>query len=562
MSHVLWRDACALSKALQKKLSELPGPLSQSMCDELVQHIWSATSLGSPLRFKPRRATPCSTLPGLSLGGRPGLRPGLLLGKTPAKFLSKPKSLYCPRPHMLGQLAVYGDIGSGRTETLLAQAYNAAAQKMGVVYMDSKGENIMYAKVLSFLSELGQAGDLRVINLMTQSLAGKGSHSLDLFDGFDATALASWLLDLLPAGYPHRTAAMEVLPIMASIALTAAATAQKRLRPSMLSTWMNRDALEELSSRQSPRQSVAINKAIQSIWGPGADPGWADTLETIQVQIEPLWKEYAHVFDQVDPEVGFSQVYQLEDQISAPSPSVPSRLFVLVLGPAMSQAPDRLHAVMSSITLSLRQHLLSRAPTAACNTLAVIDEARFHMSQSERAELSRLQDRGCAFLWGEYSPPTPAEMALFQSLGGQLPATTVLMKQQAVNYTHLAQLLFPGTPLTPSELDRLSSAHDYSPGDAFVLSGRQVIPHLLMDYHPHKRMETLFIRYVAPLPIKVPAPTSVGSLVDVSRQSRVLLDRWIERPGDRPPLSWCQETVARMLGFGSWHEASVRLAPS
>ena len=51
--------------------------------------------------------------------------------------------------------------------------------------------------------------------------------------------------------------------------------------------------------------------------------------------------------------------------------------------------------------------------------------------------------------------------------------------------------------------------------------------------------------------------------VDIERQTKVLserLEQWrVEEKDKVPPLSWCQETVARMLGFANWHEAHARL---
>lgn len=67
------------------------------------------------------------------------------------------------RTHVL----IFGSTGSGKTEFLLAIAYNALCQASGFIYVDGKGDNSLFAKVFSMVRTMGREDDLLLINFMT-----------------------------------------------------------------------------------------------------------------------------------------------------------------------------------------------------------------------------------------------------------------------------------------------------------------------------------------------------------------------------------------------------------
>ena len=82
-----------------------------------------------------------------------------------------------------------------------------------------------------------------------------------------------------------------------------------------------------------------------------------------------------------------------------------------------------------------------------------------------------------------------------------------------------------------------------------------------MDYANVPHLKVSYLSHVKYLPAATYVFSSAGlAQVDLERQARVLRERlgvWGGREGvDAPALSWCQETVARMLGFSNWHEAN------
>lgn len=55
------------------------------------------------------------------------------------------------------------------TETLLSLAYNALVQGSGLIYVDGKGENVLYTKVFAMARTMGREDDVLCINYMTGS---------------------------------------------------------------------------------------------------------------------------------------------------------------------------------------------------------------------------------------------------------------------------------------------------------------------------------------------------------------------------------------------------------
>lgn len=67
------------------------------------------------------------------------------------------------RTHVL----IFGSTGAGKTEAMVAIAYNALLQASGFIYVDGKGDNSLYAKLFSMVRSMGRDDDMMLINFMT-----------------------------------------------------------------------------------------------------------------------------------------------------------------------------------------------------------------------------------------------------------------------------------------------------------------------------------------------------------------------------------------------------------
>ncbi len=67
------------------------------------------------------------------------------------------------RTHVL----IFGSTGSGKTEALLSIGFNSLVQGSGLIYVDGKGDNSLWAKIFSMARQMGREDDLLVVNFMT-----------------------------------------------------------------------------------------------------------------------------------------------------------------------------------------------------------------------------------------------------------------------------------------------------------------------------------------------------------------------------------------------------------
>ena len=565
---LLWRDARALSKTLRKILLQGEAlPRTVGECERVVAAVFPGADTKDerepcPAALAPTQpSTPFSST--LTVGGS---GEGLPLGQTArASWFKKSQSVSLTESGALGQVMVCGCTGAGRTEPLLALALEAAKAGKGVVYLDGKGDTSLYSKALSGLSSLQQAGNLRVLNLMSgrpgEERRGKHTHSLDLFHGFDEVALAGWLTDLpedIPAGVP----VAQVAGLVAKLAMAWGHQTGRRLTPENIGRLCTSTGLMDYS--QSPEEwrlprDLAL-RVHRMAWGQAAPEGWAQALALLETSLAPLWKTWGHVFSTPAPEFGMGEACPADTSDSMR----PTRLFVLVLGPASVAALP-----MRAITASLRQSLLARARGLPWDTLAVMDEFKYYETPATLAAFSRLRDRGCGVVWGTPEAPVPAQLRAWLDHGWLPPSTHVWMRQcdghHQPHYDRWLAGRHPGLAIPPPRF-----LGGLTEGEAVAFDTAHAVA-LDMGWWDLKLPEIMFIPHAVALPERVdypaPRPATGLALFDRARAARVLMDRlgqWqMAHSGQAPagmPLSWCQETLARMLGFAHWHEACRQLS--
>jgi energy-coupling factor transporter ATP-binding protein EcfA2 len=75
---------------------------------------------------------------------------------------------------------ISGSTGAGKTEILLTMAAQFIANKEGCIYVDAKGDNSLYYKMLGFCHQSKRQEDLYVLNFMSNSNVTKGADNKPL----------------------------------------------------------------------------------------------------------------------------------------------------------------------------------------------------------------------------------------------------------------------------------------------------------------------------------------------------------------------------------------------
>lgn len=116
------------------------------------------------------------------------------------------KELWFNNSDMRTHILIFGSTGAGKTETLLSLAYNALVQGSGLIYVDGKGENVLYTKVFAMARTMGREDDVLVINYMTGSRDVFGpqekklSNTLNPFSSGGSGGLTELLVSLMDGG--------------------------------------------------------------------------------------------------------------------------------------------------------------------------------------------------------------------------------------------------------------------------------------------------------------------------------------------------------------------------
>ena len=515
----------------------------------------------------------------------------MLLGRTqsPTFFKRIPPQAWMTEAGLLDQVVVYGCTGSGRTETLLAMAINAATQtpaptvnqyspptqhaqalQRSVVMMDGNGDNTLHVRTTAaLLARKVDRAALRVINLMTGAVdiqpRHKLSHSVDLFDGMDEYTIERWLRGVLADNQALTEIARgrvdDIVPGVVRLAVTFSNQTGERLRPSDLGQVMTEKGLKEHAQREGEMGGLA-QQLYAWTWGDRADPVMAQAMTEIHQWLQPLWTSHAHVFNSSQPELSLHTLFD-------------TPAFVLILAPSMERAADHVRALTRSITCALHLNIKKQPVSHHCRLAVFLDRFNLCLDPKDLLGWRRVGNHGTAVVWGDDGPETMREKDGKPAVKGQgnywpqqtgAPGTHVLM-HQCSHPTHGGhydeQYMRAYVDMDPK--NKKAGEHSFGrmhPGEAVIRTDDSTV-NVQMSYIDAPRPTTLMLE--RPAILDVHGYSLSGGAVVVApthRQARVLLQRWQEwqNANPHPPsLAWTQETLARMLGFSNWHEASKRL---
>lgn len=106
------------------------------------------------------------------------------------------------RTHVL----IFGSTGSGKTEALISIAFNALIQGSGFIYVDGKGDNLLFTKIFSMCRRMGREDDILLINFMTgaRDIIGpqekRLSNTMNPFAHGSSSMLTQLVVSLMDSG--------------------------------------------------------------------------------------------------------------------------------------------------------------------------------------------------------------------------------------------------------------------------------------------------------------------------------------------------------------------------
>lgn len=116
------------------------------------------------------------------------------------------EELWFTNEDMRTHVLIFGSTGSGKTEFLISLAYNSLIQGSGIIYVDGKGDNTLFAKIFSMARAMGREDDVLLINFMTgaKDIVGpqerRLSNTMNPFANGSSSMLAQLVVSLLDSG--------------------------------------------------------------------------------------------------------------------------------------------------------------------------------------------------------------------------------------------------------------------------------------------------------------------------------------------------------------------------
>jgi intracellular multiplication protein IcmO len=116
------------------------------------------------------------------------------------------KELWFSNDDMRTHVLIFGSTGSGKTEALVSLAFNSLCQGSGFIYIDGKGDNVLYSKIFSMVRYMGRDDDLLLINFMTgaRDIIGaqktRLSNTMNPFNQGSSSMLAELVTSLMDSG--------------------------------------------------------------------------------------------------------------------------------------------------------------------------------------------------------------------------------------------------------------------------------------------------------------------------------------------------------------------------
>lgn len=472
-----------------------------------------------------------------------------------------PPSLSWTNRGLLHHGVLFGCCGSGQTETVTSLAINAIFQDLGVTLINAHGHTSLPSRMLALVqAHAPEALDrVRVINMTSAPGEPSLTHTFNPFAQGPVSQHVELLMDALSV--PH---ALDDLPpgyeellisLLSGVLSILVYGRQQKLwhldLPFIVEhlRWSQLEGLVHIPHLPA-HVKIGLKYFLDRLAALVPDRSLAQAyapLESVLVDqlLGRVSDRYHHVLA-APLESGKWQHPQV-----TPADMIEQRLVTIVALPALERCPEFNWVAARLITSALSAEVVNqaqRAPTSVARHLVLAQHAALYLSRRSGSQFLRFGRKagvGCLLTAADY-PQLKTIPGLAEDVG--LCNTKIFMRpchDQA--HEHATQL---AGSLAPSK----HALTELTEGQAHVLAG-QTLYRTQMSYHAPPAGP------LPDLPRCVPAWHSLGNQftpgqVDPVRMTRVLHERLTRAP-DRLPLSWCQETVARMLGYAHWHELNA-----
>lgn len=352
------------------------------------------------------------------------------------------KELWFNNSDMRTHILIFGSTGAGKTETLLSLAYNALVQGSGLIYVDGKGENVLYTKVFAMARTMGREDDVLVINYMTGSRDVFGpqekklSNTLNPFSSGGSGGLTELLVSLMDdSGGGGDMWKGRAISLISAI---------------MMALTYMRDQKEILLDVDSIREYLILDNIIKMYKGrrdfpnhiraalraylvslPGFQESAPKQGETVMEQHGYLQMQFTKMLGSLSDSYGFIFKTNLGEVDF--KDVVLNRRILVVLLPALEKSTDELANLGKIIVACLKQMMASALGSTIEGSYADVVETK--PTNSEMPFMTVLDEYGYYAVKGSAVMPAQARSLGFSMIfaGQDLPAFEKASKEEAAS---------------------------------------------------------------------------------------------------------------------------------
>lgn len=472
-------------------------------------------------------------------------------------WAASPQRLHWTHQGALGHAVLFGSAGAGVDQTLLSMTAAAMDKDCGIFYFDAAGYDRSVKKTLSYAQECNQAERIRLINLTgapghTYNPFAKGtSHdlkqvllkallvSVEPFEPLSTKAfnqrldfLLSVMMDYLVWGRDTRRWGLDLAKVGEGLSFQG-----------LWDAWQDPDAPLDIKERL--RSFVHILSQTENhTQAKAAYEPWQ--MAIVDQLIHPASEAFASTMKAVKDNKGW-RLPDL-DMIDAHKKG----LWVFWSLPSPEKAFPWTMLPVRLALAELSHHMISLPECAPgeVKTMLVAKDCGGYASHALVAPLMWWgASKGLSCVWSDFDYPSLAKGAGMREVLAHCN-TKIFMKMEGEPEDVADHTPGPAGFIERRARGSILDLRDQWEGQAHVIA-KSSLYRVNMVYHSFGASQV-------GLPmVEVGYQGMFARSNSPERQARVLHDR-LHQPGASPDkLSWCQETLARMMGYTHWHEIMV-----
>lgn len=351
------------------------------------------------------------------------------------------KELWFNNSDMRTHILIFGSTGAGKTETLLSLAYNALVQGSGLIYVDGKGENVLFTKVFAMARTMGREDDVLCVNYMTGSRDVFGpqekklSNTLNPFASGGSGGLQELLVSLMDDGggggdmWKGRAISLISAIMMALVHLRD----QKEilLDVDIIREYLILETIIKLNKRKDmpPHIRDAIRGYLVSL--PGYVDGQPKQNETVLEQHGYLQMQFTKLLGSLADQYGFIFKTNLGEVDF--KDIVLNRRILVVLLPALEKSTDELANLGKIIIATLKQMMAAALGSTVEGSYEEVVETK--PTTAKMPFMTVLDEYGYYAVKGSAVIPAQARSLGFSMIfaGQDLPAFEKAGKEEAAS---------------------------------------------------------------------------------------------------------------------------------